>query len=84
MLFYSLNYHLNAYPNTRRDYRININELFDKDEYFLYQNEHFKAIIRRLCNKHGHLVNRNFEIAKELLEPHKESDAWFDGEDLIP
>ena len=37
--------------------RVNINDLFDLDEQFLFQNEHFKRLIKRTYEKHGHLVN---------------------------
>lgn len=28
-------------PNFKKNYKININNLFDRDEAFLYQNSHF-------------------------------------------
>lgn len=46
-----------AYPKCRRELRFNLNSLFDQEERFLYGNDHFKALIRRIHNKHPHLIN---------------------------
>jgi hypothetical protein len=43
-------------------YRVNINDLFDQDEEFLFENEHFKALIRKVRNDFEYLVNPIFDL----------------------
>lgn len=44
------------------NYRVNINDLFDQDEDFLFENEHFKALIRKVKNDFEYLVNPIFDL----------------------
>jgi hypothetical protein len=75
---------LYAYHKTRQDYKININQLFDQDETWLYSNPHVKALIRRINTKYNHLINPNFEIDEDLLKANKDYDSWFEEEDNKP
>ena len=59
---------------SKYDFRININHLFDRDERFLYENPYFKAVLRKVKNKHSELVNPAFDIEQELLEPNPKYD----------
>ena len=43
--------------------KVNLNDLFDQDEKFLYTNLHFKAMIKRMCDDHTKLVNENFDLS---------------------
>lgn len=67
-----------ATPMVRKTYKININQLFDQDESFLYKNNHFKALIRRIHKKQNHLINPDFDIGLEILKENKLTDSWFD------
>jgi hypothetical protein len=44
------------------NYRVNINDLFDQDEDFLFENEHFRAMIRKVKNDFEYLVNPIFDL----------------------
>jgi len=48
-------------------YHVNLNELLDNDEHFLFDNPSFRKIISNLHNNHGHLVNVNFDLS-DLVE----------------
>lgn len=43
-------------------YRVNINDLFDQDEDFLFENEHFKALIRKTKRDFEYLINPAFDL----------------------
>ena len=43
-------------------YRVNINDLFDQDEDFLFENEHFRAIVKKIKNDFEYLVNPIFDL----------------------
>lgn len=43
-------------------YRVNLNELFDQDHDFLFENDAFKTLIKTVVENHGHLVNPNFDV----------------------
>lgn len=51
-----------AEPKVEKEYHVNINDLFDSDEPFLWENPHFKALVRRIQNSKPHLINPSFEI----------------------
>lgn len=44
------------------NYRVNLNDLFDQDEDFLFENEHFRALIRKTMNSFEYLVNPVFDL----------------------
>ena len=53
-------------------YRVNLNELFDNDEHFLFDNLHFKSLVKHTADNYTHLVNPNFDLSgiqadKDLL-----------------
>lgn len=50
-------------------YRVNLNDLFDQDETFLFQNQSFRRLIKRTNDRHAHLVNQNFDIAAVTMDP---------------
>lgn len=70
-----------ATPLVREYYHVNINKLFDQDEPFLYENNHFKALVRRIHEKHSNLINPNFEIDEEILVKDEKYDNWYLGEE---
>ena len=43
--------------------RVNVNDMFDQDEKFLYANSHFKAMIKKMCDNHATLINSNFDLS---------------------
>lgn len=45
-------------------YRVNLNELFDNDEHFLFDNVHFKSLVKHTADNYGHLVNSNFDLSE--------------------
>ncbi|CDW79965.1 UNKNOWN [Stylonychia lemnae] len=47
---------------TMNNYRVNINDLFDIDEDFLFQNEHFRAMIKKIKVEFDQLVNPIFDM----------------------
>lgn len=49
------------------NYRVNINDLLDQDEDFLFENEHFRALIRRIRNDFEYLVNPMFDM-EEIIK----------------
>jgi len=59
-------------------YKININNLFDRNETFLYKNVHFLGIIRRIQNLYPDLINTSFEIDDSILKPVKEIDSKYE------
>ena len=50
------------------NYHVNLNELLDNDEHFLFKNKAFRNIISNVHNFHGHLVNVNFDISEMVEE----------------
>ena len=58
-------------------YRININNLLDQDEAFLYENEHFRGLVRRIHKLHPSLINPHYEIDAAILKPVKEIDQKY-------
>ena len=46
------------------NYRVNINDLFDQDEPFLFNNIEFRRLIKRMHDKYVHLVNPNFDLSQ--------------------
>ena len=43
-------------------YRVNINDLFDQDEEFLFESPHFRALIKKIRNQYDYLVNPIFDL----------------------
>lgn len=66
-VYYQIRMNKVTIPHVRAHYKVNINHLFDQDQQFLYQNDHFKALIRRINTKYPHLINPDFEIDNSLL-----------------
>jgi hypothetical protein len=48
------------------NYRININELLDSDEEWIYENEHFRAIIKKIKDEFEYLVNPIFDVEEAI------------------
>lgn len=44
------------------EHRVNINELFDQDYDFLFENDAFKTLIKTVVEEHSHLVNPDFNV----------------------
>ena len=83
-LIYNLaSYSFYASPKVREQYRVNINKLFDLDEPFLYKNDHFKGLVRRINAKHNHLINSAFEIDRDILAANKPIDDWYNRFDQM-
>ena len=57
-----------------RSYKININDLLNIDEPFLYENEHFCGLVRRVHNLYPTLLNPNYEIDAAILKPKAQID----------
>ena len=55
-------------------YRVNINDLFDQDEEFLFENEHFKALIRKIRVDFEYLVNPIFDLEDILKQANPQVD----------
>ena len=49
--------------NLARKYTVNINDLFDQDEPFLFNNDTFCGLIRRMHENHIHLINPHFDLS---------------------
>ena len=58
-------------------YRVNINDLFDCDEEFLYDNEDFRAYIRKVYQQFEYLVNPVYEIEDLITEPDAKIDQKY-------
>ena len=43
--------------------RININDMFDQDEPFLFTSTEFKRLIKRMHDNYAHLINPNFDLS---------------------
>ena len=50
-------------------YRVNINDLFDQDEPFLFSSLEFKRLVKRMQDKYAHLVNQNFDLSAITQDP---------------
>ena len=50
-------------------YRVNINDLFDQDEPFLFQSMSFRHLIKRMHDKHNHMINPNFDLSAVVQDP---------------
>ena len=48
-------------------YRVNINDLFDQDEEFLFESPHFRAMIKKIKNDFDYLVNPIFDL-EEIMK----------------
>jgi len=81
LLYNLLTFSLYANPTVRQTYRVNINHLFDHDVPFLYTNDNFKCLIRRINSRQNHLINPSFEIDPEVLKENKEIDQWYHKQD---
>ena len=46
-----------------QSYRVNINDLFDQDEPFLFKSRAFKGLIKRMHDDYNHLINQNFDLS---------------------
>ena len=74
-------------------YRVNINDLFDQDEDFLYDNEHFRALVKKVKTDFDHLVNPIFDLEDAVRDVSPQTEAKFrvpaqgyvpmDGHELI-
>jgi hypothetical protein len=64
------------------NYKVNINDLFDRDEAFLYENREFRGLVRRIHNKFPHLLNDKFKIDESILAPDKEIDERYEKFDV--
>lgn len=58
-------------------YRVNLNDLFDQDEDFLFQSDHFKALIRKTYNNFEYLVNPVFDIEEVFKDAKPEVDHLY-------
>ena len=65
-----------ARPKCKKDYRVNINDLFDRDDHFLYENKMFKGLLRRISNHHGHLINTSYDIDGSILKANEPIDNY--------
>lgn len=76
-LFSAVYYHLFVMKKLHESYKINIDNLLNRDEPYLYENEHFKGIVRRIHNLYPHLLNSNYEIDEDILKANKQIDDKF-------
>lgn len=59
------------------NYRVNINDLFDQDDEFLFENEHFRALIRKTQNDFEYLVNPAFDLEEIFKNARKDIDEKY-------
>ena len=59
--FFHEEFFINRY--LMNSYKVNINDMFDQDEPFLFQSKAFKSLIKRMHDRHVHLVNQNFDLS---------------------
>ena len=59
------------------NYRVNINDLLDHDEDFLFENDHFRALIRKVKNDFDYLVNPMFDLDEEIALANPIIDAKY-------
>ena len=62
---------------TMNNYRVNINDLFDQDEDFLFENDHFKALVRKIRNDFEYLVNPIFDLEDIVKSAKPEIDQKY-------
>lgn len=48
---------------------MNINDLFDQDEEFLFESPYFRAMIKKVKNDFDYLVNPIFDL-EEIMKSH--------------
>ena len=58
-------------------YRVNLNDLFDQDEDFLFENEHFRALIRKTYREFEYLVNPVFDLEEIFKNANKDIDKLY-------
>jgi hypothetical protein len=68
---------LYAAPECQKNYRININNLLDRDSRYLYENPSFLSLVRRIHSRYNHLINPAFDIDPEILLQNKELDRKY-------
>ena len=78
-LFGASQYRLVAEPKLAKNYRVNINHLFDRDESFLYENPAFRSAVRRINDKYTHLINPAFEVSDHVTNLTTSEDKKFDA-----
>lgn len=44
-------------------YKVNVNDIFDQDEAFLFEQKSFRGLIKRMHDNHIHLINPNFDLS---------------------
>lgn len=59
------------------NYRVNINDLFDQDEEFLWENEHFRALVRKIKTEFEQLVNPNFDLSDVMKNADPKVDQLY-------
>jgi len=59
------------------NYRVNINDLFDQDEDFLYENEHFRALVKKIKTDFDHLINPIFDLEDAVKNVSPEVESKF-------
>jgi hypothetical protein len=62
------------------NYRVNINNLLDQDEKFLFANQEFRRIIKTVCTEHDYLINPNFDVDVKCKLPAfpKKDNQWIE------
>jgi len=48
------------------NYRVNINDLLDLDEEFLFENESFRSLIKKVHDDFEYLVNPIFDVSEVI------------------
>jgi hypothetical protein len=59
------------------NYRVNINDLLDQDEEFLFENPHFCALIRKIKMDFEYLVNPIFDLEEIMKRANPIFDAKY-------
>ena len=57
-------------------HRVNLNDLFDQDEKFLYTNPYFRAMIKNMCSNYSQHVNPNFDISSITNESKLQQEKY--------
>ena len=65
-------------------YRVDINKLFDCDEPFLFENAHFRALVKKVCVQYPHLVNDNYDVSAITSEKMPEYNEYRERASLKP
>ena len=58
-------------------YRVNINDLLDQDEEFLFENPHFCALIKKIKMDFEYLVNPIFDLDEIMKRANPIIDAKY-------